>query len=68
MNNPLDIVSIRPARAHGWLRRPECDTRTTDAWEKPDGSMIAMQKGHAPMVATMPSLPAFRHLFGSHGQ
>jgi hypothetical protein len=30
---------IRPATAHGWLRRPELDEYDQNAWELPDGTL-----------------------------
>lgn len=35
----------------GWVRCPEKDAATYDAWEKPDGSLIAVPRGHTPRVA-----------------
>ncbi|CAH2606257.1 conserved protein of unknown function (plasmid) [Rhodovastum atsumiense] len=40
----------RPATAHGWLRRPELDTATYDAWEMPNGTLYAAEKGVVPTV------------------
>jgi hypothetical protein len=43
----------RKATEHGWLRRPELDGKTWDAWELPDGGMYIVPKGQTPQVATL---------------
>jgi hypothetical protein len=40
-------VKVRPHQL-GWLRRPELDTPSTDAWELPDGTLMAAEKGKEP--------------------
>jgi hypothetical protein len=57
-------VVIRYADEHGWLRRPECDGSNFNAWERPDGRMVAVEKGRRPTLATM-NLPI---MYGSPGQ
>jgi hypothetical protein len=42
----------RPCTEHGWLRRPELDSETVDAWERPDGSLYAAMKGTVPRLCT----------------
>lgn len=35
----------------GWLRRKELDTISSDAWEQPDGTPVAMERGRSPIVS-----------------
>jgi hypothetical protein len=48
---------LRPAAAHGWLRRPDLDTATAEAWEAPDGRMYGVAKGTTPVLASFPGAP-----------
>jgi hypothetical protein len=45
----MDDLPLGPTE-HGWLRRPECDTRTGDVWELPDGKLVALQRGCRPSI------------------
>jgi hypothetical protein len=48
---------IRSAKERGWVRRPELDHPTGDAWEQPDGALTMIPKGRAPVVAGLPRAP-----------
>lgn len=50
--DPTRTVDL-PATAHGWVRRPDLDTPTIDAWERPDGTIYAARKGSKPRVVTL---------------
>jgi hypothetical protein len=38
----LPVLENRDPRSHGWLRRSEFDTDTLEAWEQPDGTIVAV--------------------------
>jgi hypothetical protein len=63
-NDPKTTVNVRSATAHGWLRRADRDTRTGDAWEQPDGTLVLVEKGRKPTVLmlTPPDMAAERQL------
>jgi hypothetical protein len=65
----IDTV-IRPAVAHGWLRRPELDDPHNDAWERPDGRIVVVKKGIDPQVISITDevLRQFFGMVGSKGQ
>lgn len=46
-------VMIRPATAHGWLRRRDLDKPGQFVWEKPDGTLVAESHDITPRIATM---------------
>ena len=52
MNDNEQRVEL-PCTAHGWLRRPELDTETFDAWEVPGGMIFPARKGVTPHVITI---------------
>jgi hypothetical protein len=56
----LPIV-IRPAVAHGWLRRPEMDTEAGNVWELPDGKLVRVERGHRPLASFAPRLTEADH-------
>jgi hypothetical protein len=47
MTSKTSSVKVRPHQL-GWLRRPELDTESTDAWELPDGTLFAAEKNKEP--------------------
>lgn len=42
----------------GWLRRRDLDTRSADAWEMPDGKLVAIKKGKTPLMNKLEWPPA----------
>jgi hypothetical protein len=38
----LPVVENRDPRSHDWLRRSEFDTGSLQAWEQPDGTIVAV--------------------------
>jgi hypothetical protein len=44
---------LRLAAAHGWMHRPELDQPSYDAWERPDGMMVAVPKGSTPLLVSL---------------
>ena len=51
-----DKVTTKTMAAHtmGWLRRPELDTPSSEAWELPDGKLYAARRGYGePIVVKM---------------
>lgn len=48
----LPIV-VRPASAHGWMRRAEMDTEAGNVWELPDGKLVLVERGRRPTLASL---------------
>lgn len=61
------VVTSRRAVEHGWLRRPEMDGKKYDAWELPNGAMIAVEKGVDPVVLKI-EVPSLRDLMTKLGR
>lgn len=59
-------ASCLRAVEYGWLRRPEKDGRNYDAWEMPNGTMKAVEKGVDPMVLKL-EVASLRDLMKSLG-
>lgn len=38
----LELVRLSNPCSHGWLRRPEYDTESARAWERPDGVLCGV--------------------------
>ena len=55
MNRDFKPPAPAPATTFGWLRRPEKDTPTADAWERPDGKLyLHAPRGTVPLLVRMP--------------
>jgi len=52
MNETFERID-RLATAHGWMRAPDFDTSTFDAWEMPNGMMFPSLKGAIPILVTI---------------
>jgi len=45
---------IRPATAHGWLKRSEAGTGTCHVWEAPCGRLVLVVAGQVPTIRAVP--------------
>lgn len=51
-DDPFEVEVFQPHQ-RAWLRRPDLDTPHYDAWEKPDGTLHAAEKGVTPRIAVL---------------
>jgi hypothetical protein len=54
------ITSSMPVPAAGWVRRPELDSPTYDAWEMPSGDLYTAKKGVTPRLLFIEQKPLLR--------
>lgn len=50
MADDIPVPATHSATACGWVRIPEKDGVNFDAWELPDGMMLAYPKGQVPPI------------------